>query len=129
MNRREALFSISGLAAGSISIANAQTQRTRGTSVPAIGPVTDMQSIGHETVGSKTARKIHLVFEQDENGRLDLSTTEGSMKEAKEGMFPQHADHVLHMAALSMITPSCRSRPIDWYRRLEPPQTRRGHPN
>lgn len=106
MNRREALFSISGLAAGSISIANAQTQlqRTRGTRVPAIGPVTDMQSIGHETVGSKTARKIHLVFEQDENGRLNLSTTEGSMKEAKEGMFPHHADHVLDMAALSMIT-------------------------
>ena len=74
MNRREALFSISGLAAGSISIANAQTQlqRTRGTGVPAIGPATDRQSIGHETVGSKTARKIHLVFEQDENGRLDL---------------------------------------------------------
>lgn len=102
MDRREALFSISGLAAGSISIANAQTQlqRTSGTSVPAIGP----ESIGHETVGSKTARKIHLVFEQDENGRLDLSTTEGSMKEAKEGMFPHHSDHVLDMAALSMIT-------------------------
>ena len=74
MNRREALFSISGLAAGSISIANAQMQlqRTSGTSVPAIGPVTDMKSIGHQIVGSKTARKIHLVFEQDENGRLDL---------------------------------------------------------
>ena len=55
-------------------------------------------------IDAKTPRKIHLVFEQDENGRLDLSTTEGSMKEAKEGMFPQHADHVLDTAALSMIT-------------------------
>ena len=55
-------------------------------------------------IDAKTARKIQLVFEQDENGRLDLSTTEGSMKEAKEGMFPHHADHVLDMAALSMIT-------------------------
>ena len=26
------------------------------------------------------------------------------MKEAKEGMFPHHSDHVLDMAALSMIT-------------------------
>lgn len=39
-------------------------------------------------IDAKAARKVHLVFEQDENGRLDLSTTEGSMKEAKEGMFP-----------------------------------------
>jgi hypothetical protein len=55
-------------------------------------------------IDAKTARKIHLVFEQDENGRLDLSTTEGSMKESEAGTFPQHSDHVLDVAALSMIT-------------------------
>jgi hypothetical protein len=38
------------------------------------------------------SRKIHLVFDQDQDGNLTLSTTKGSLKNARSIPLPQEAE-------------------------------------